>query len=93
MKDKNSLESLGNKALLEKTINIRDSDYRFEDKKKYYMGYATDSGKNKPATGIIELRKMAASKDDYIESDIISRKQTMIEDFIVYLQKNKLITD
>lgn len=93
LKDKNSLESLGNKALLEKTINIRASDYRFEDKKKYYMGYVTDSGKNKPATGIIELRKMAASKDDYIESDIISRKQTMIEDFIVYLQKNKLITD
>ena len=93
LKDKNSLESLGNKALLEKSINIRASDYRFEDKKKYYMGYITDSGKNKPATGIIELRKMAASKDDYIESDIISRKQTMIEDFIVYLQKNKLITD
>lgn len=45
------------------------------------MGYVTDSGKNKPATGIIELRKMAASKDDYIESDIINRKQTMIEDF------------
>ena len=57
------------------------------------MGYVTDSGKNMPATGIIELRKMAASKDDYIESDIINRKQTMIEDFIVYLQKNKLITD
>jgi len=57
------------------------------------MGYVTNSGKNKPATGIIELRKMAASKDDYIESDIINRKQTMIEDFIVYLQKNKLITD
>ena len=74
LKDKNSLESLGNKALLEKSINIRASDYRFEDKKKYYMGYVTDSGKNKPATGIIELRKMAASKDDYIESDIISRK-------------------
>ena len=57
MKDKNSLESLGNKALLEKSINIRASDYRFDDKKKYYMGYVTDSGKNKPATGIIELRK------------------------------------
>ena len=77
LKDKNSLESLGNKALLEKTINIRASDYRFEDKKKYYMGYVTDSGKDKPATRNIELRKMAASKDDYIESDIISRKQTI----------------
>ena len=43
LKDKNSLESLGNKAILEKSINIRASDYRFEDKKKYYMGYVTDS--------------------------------------------------
>ena len=33
--DKWSLESLGNKALLEKAINIRASDYRFIDKLKY----------------------------------------------------------
>lgn len=93
LKDKNSLESLGNKALLEKSINIRASDYRFEDKKKYYMGYVTDSGKNKPATGIIELRKMAASKDDYIENDIISRKKMIIDEFIVFLQQNDLLAD
>ena len=35
------LEKLGNKALLEKRINIRASDYRFEDKKKYYVGFTT----------------------------------------------------
>ncbi len=34
-----NLEAIGNKALLEKRINIRASDYRFEDKKKYYKGY------------------------------------------------------
>ena len=93
LKDKNSLESLGNKALLEKTINIRASDYRFEDKKKYYMGYVTDSGKNKPATGIIELRKMAASKDDYLEKDISDRKTLIIDEFIHYLAGNDLLLD
>lgn len=30
------VEALGNKALLEKRINIRASDYRFSDKVKYY---------------------------------------------------------
>ena len=34
-----NLEALGNKSMLEKRINIRASDYRFEDKKKYYRGY------------------------------------------------------
>jgi len=48
--DKKSLESLGNKALLEKSINIRASDYRFADKKKYYIGFTNDS--NRPATKI-----------------------------------------
>ena len=37
LSDKNNLESLGNKVLLEKGINIRAADYRFEDKKKYYI--------------------------------------------------------
>lgn len=45
--NKNNLESLGNKALLEKVINIRASDYRFEDKKKYYLGFKNDKGKVK----------------------------------------------
>ena len=34
-----NLESLGNKVLLEKRINIRASDYRFADKVKYYIGF------------------------------------------------------
>ena len=32
----NNMESLGNKSILEKKINIRASDYRFSDKIKYY---------------------------------------------------------
>ena len=33
-----NLESLGNKVLLEGSINIKSSDYRFEDKKNIYSG-------------------------------------------------------
>lgn len=93
LSDKKNLESLGNKALLEKAINIRASDYRFEDKKKYYMGYVTDSGKKKPATSIVELRKLAASKDDYLENDITQRKSNILDAFIGYLKDNDLLID
>ncbi|MEN3753455.1 DUF1524 domain-containing protein [Mangrovibacter sp. SLW1] len=38
LKNEGSIDSLGNKILLESSINIRASDYRFEDKKKIYSG-------------------------------------------------------
>ena len=91
LKEKDSLESLGNKALLEKSVNIRASDYKFEDKKKYYRGFINDKGKEKARTQIDELYKMADEKDDYTEADIISRKKLIIDRFIDYLKKNSLI--
>lgn len=45
--DARNVESLGNKALLEKRINIRASDYRFADKKKYYEGFTNSKGQVK----------------------------------------------
>lgn len=88
--DKNSLESLGNKALLEKSINIRASDYRFADKKKYYIGFTNDKGKVKDGTKIIELAEMATKQDDFAESNIINRKKEIIDAFIEYLELNQL---
>jgi len=88
--DKNSLESLGNKALLEKSINIRASDYRFADKKKYYIGFNNDKGKVKDGTKIIELAEMATKQDDFAESNIINRKKEIIDAFIEYLELNQL---
>ena len=38
------IDLLGNKSLLEKRINIRASDYRFEDKIKYYQGFDNSRG-------------------------------------------------
>lgn len=80
-----NLEALGNKAMLEKSINVRASDYRIEDKKKLYLGYATDKGQNKEGTKIRELAEIARSMDDFTEKDIEDRTQRIISSFVDYL--------
>lgn len=90
--DKSSLESIGNKVLLEKRINIRASDYKFEDKKKYYKGYTTDKGTKKEATKIVELLDLANNTNDFEESNIVDRKSTIIDNFISYIKGNNLIS-
>lgn len=91
LKEKSSLESLGNKALLEKNINIRASDYRFTDKIKYYHGYTSANGKLKSGTKVQELLKLSNEKSNYTEQDIVERKKSIIEGFIEYLKDNELI--
>ena len=59
LKDKSNLDSLGNKVLLESSINISASDYRFEDKKKIYSGIQR-RGKNKEPSKINEISKELA---------------------------------
>lgn len=90
LKDKGSLELLGNKSLLEKRINIRASDYRFSDKKKYYKGYEAIKGK-KEGTGIVELTKMADSNLDFTEKDIKARNQAILDGFVEFMRQNDLI--
>ena len=85
-----NLEILGNKALLEKRINIRASDYRLCDKKKYYDGYENSRGK-KDGTEIVELREIAETKKDYTEKDILDRNKTIIESFLKYMDTEGLI--
>ena len=85
------LESLGNKALLEKKINIRASDFRFEDKKKYYNGFSNDKGQFKDGTKILELQQMAENMTDFTEADINSRHDKIIDSFIDFLKQNNLI--
>lgn len=91
LKDKKNLESLGNKVLLEENINIRASDYRFQDKKKYYQGFVTDSGKEKEGTKIYELLSLADNRDEFRESDIIERAKRMKETFVGYLRETDLL--
>ena len=63
--NRRNLESLGNKALLEKSINIRAADYKFGDKKKYYLGFINNKKQKKDGTKIVELTKLANSHDDF----------------------------
>ena len=88
--DKSNLEKLGNKALLEKKVNIRASDYRFSDKIKYYQGFVTSKGQQKEGTQNIELIEMS-SCSDFVENDIVQRNDKIISQFIEYLRLNMLI--
>ncbi|MGB4382220.1 MAG: DUF262 domain-containing protein [Bacteroidales bacterium] len=85
------IESLGNKSLLEKTINIRASDYRFSDKIKYYKGFINDKGKKIEGTMISELIQMAKTKTDFTEEDIIERNEKIVNEFINFLKQKKLL--
>lgn len=86
-----NLEALGNKALLEKRVNISASDYRFSDKIKYYKGYQNLRKQWKEGTKIKELLDLAASMTDFREKDIVRRNAQIIFAFTEYLQKNGLI--
>lgn len=84
------VESLGNKAILKKRINIRASDYRFEDKKKYYNGYDTKRG-HKDGTRVNELISIAAKQNDFNESDILARYNQIINSLVDFLRDNELL--
>ena len=91
MNDLRALELLGNKSLLEKRINIRASDYKFVDKKKYYHGFDTAQGISKTGTKVSELSKMAEERSDFNEQNIHERHKAIIDGFIDYLRKNDLL--
>lgn len=92
LSDDKLLDVLGNKAILEKRINIRASDYRFEDKKKYYKGFTNSRNQLKEGTLNEELIDLANNnKSDFTEEDIIKRNKEIINNFIKYLDDNKLI--
>jgi hypothetical protein len=89
--DKWSVEKIGNKALLEKRINIRASDYRFSDKIKYYKGFVNNKGEKKEATINTELVSLANIQTDFTEQDILNRTDKIMSSFIEYMEKNNLV--
>ena len=93
LKRRENLEALGNKAMLEKSVNISASDFRFEDKKKYYLGYRNDKGQLRRGTEIRELAEMARSREDFTEADIEARTTEIINSFVDYLGEVGLLTD
>ncbi|MCI5776911.1 MAG: DUF262 domain-containing HNH endonuclease family protein [Bacteroidales bacterium] len=91
LKDPNSIELLGNKSLLEQRINIRASDYRFSDKKRYYEGFSTNKDE-KEGTKIKELQILSSANSDFTEKDIAKRNEDKQNGFVNYLASNNLIS-
>lgn len=89
LKLKNSLESLGNKILLEESINVKASDYRFEDKKKIYSGEQR-RGKNRDVSRIAEIRHII-SLNDFTEDTIKTREKSIIDKFFEFLKDEDLL--
>ena len=92
LKDTKNLESLGNKAILEKRINIRASDYKFTDKIKYYKGFVNSKGQKKESSKVYELTELASKPNyDFTEPEIINRYKLIMDSFINYLKTNNLL--
>lgn len=89
LSDIKNLEALGNKALLEKRINIRAADYRFADKVKYYQGFTNSRNQKKDGTKNHELISLT-TKPDFAESDIQDRTKRIMAAFLTFLEENNL---
>ena len=91
LSDSKQLESLGNKALLEKRINIRASDYQFKDKAKYYNGFTNDKGQRKDGTINAELKNIGSHFAEFGEKEIQNRDNEIIDEFMNLLKANNLV--
>ncbi|MEM1369849.1 MAG: DUF262 domain-containing protein [Cyanobacteria bacterium P01_H01_bin.15] len=90
LEDKNNLDSLGNKILLEASINIRASDYHFEDKKKIYTGEQR-RGKNKEPSKVSEIMENLVIYEEFNENQITERNTGILDGFFEFLKKEELI--
>ena len=81
-----NIEAIGNKSLLEKKINIRAADYRFQDKAKYYLGMIP----GRQGTKIHELVDMANTRQDFNADDISIRNEEIIKRFMEFIRENNL---
>jgi hypothetical protein len=89
LKSEDNIDSLGNKVLLESSINIRASDYRFQDKKKIYSG-AQRRGNYKDPSNIHEITELVGYKE-FEEKQIVDRNTSIINQFFGFLQRENLI--
>ena len=77
--------------MLEKRINIHASDYRFDDKKKYYRGYTNNRNQKKEATQINELISLTYESGDFTETEIDARNRKILDSFMDFLAACNLL--
>lgn len=90
LQSESSLESLGNKVLLEGSINIKASDYRFDDKKKIYTGELR-RGKNRTPSKVFEVSRIL-EYSEFGERQIQERSKRILDEFFDYLRKEDLLS-
>jgi uncharacterized protein with ParB-like and HNH nuclease domain len=89
LKTESNLDSLGNKILLESSINIRASDYRFEDKKKIYSGEQR-RGNYKDPSKVSEIVNLIGYVE-FEEKQVVDRNEQILNRFFEYLKTEDLI--
>jgi uncharacterized protein with ParB-like and HNH nuclease domain len=89
LKTESNLDSLGNKVLLESSINIKASDYRFDDKKKIYSGKQR-RGSYKDQSKVSEITDLI-SYPEFEEKQVIERNNKILDKFFEFLQTEDLI--
>ena len=86
-----SINSIGNKAFIEKDLNISKDDFRFDDKRRYYLGISGAKGKRGEGTKNVELRSLAMTLNEYLENDIVERNDRIRDKFLEFLDRENLL--
>lgn len=89
LKFESSIDSLGNKVLLESSINIKASDYRFEDKKKIYSGEQR-RGSYKDPSKVAEIAELIGYPE-FGEEQIVDRSKQILDKFFDFLRMEELL--
>lgn len=89
LKSESSLDSLGNKVLLESSINIKASDYRFEDKKKIFSGEQR-RGNYKDPSKVAEIAELIGYAE-FGEEQIVDRSKKILDKFFDFLRMEELL--
>lgn len=89
LNDVRIIELLGNKVLLEQTINIQASYNRFADKKKIYLGQQR-SGKRNSSSKIYEVAEIA-KHPFFSEKEINNRNKAILDKFLDFLHQENLL--
>ena len=93
LRSRGLLDSLGNKSLIEKRINIRASDYNFSDKRLCYQGMTEGSNTIvKEPTQIRDLYTLAVNNADFTENQIVQRNNKIHQALQSYLEKYGFIS-
>lgn len=88
LSDEANIDAIGNKSILESTINVRVTDYAWSAKRKLYLG-EWEGGHN-VKTNIYDLTRLA-EQPDFGEGDIVKRTDDIIDSFIGALSQECLL--